>query len=151
MKVFITALALCWAGSVTAQVALPCGDEAYADNIPEPWDETTASFANGAVRVALIDTIEPASAAFYLLVLHPPTGDMGTRSCTLIARGEGYGYAAIFFEDLSAAYDPSSGLSLTVPAVIYLPEEGFQNSALLRVTINQSTGDVTVAQKLGRE
>jgi hypothetical protein len=38
-----------------------------------------------------------------------------------------------------------------VPAIIYLPEQSFQNSALLSIAVNQSTGDVIVTQALGDE
>lgn len=143
--------AVCVAAPVTAQVALPCDGIEQADAIVEPWEENIAAFANGSVRVALLDGIEPAAAAAFLLVLYPPVDEVGARRCSVVGLDEGLGYGAIFFDELQATYDPSSGLTLNVPAVIYLPEQSFQNTALLSVTINQATGAVTVAQELGNE
>ena len=144
------ALGLC-AGTATAQVAAPCDWQAQVDAIVEPWEENSRTFSNGDVRVALLDVIEPAAAAYYLLVLHPPYDELGTRVCTVVGLDDGLGYAGMFFEDLEASYDPAKGLTLTVPAIIYLPEQSFQNSALVSVTINQSTGEATASQELGRE
>ncbi len=134
-----------------AQTAFPCDWQARADAIVEPWEENTATFANGAVRVALLDTIEPAAASAYLLIIHPPYDELGGRTCSVVGLDDGLGYAAIFFSELEADYDPATGLILQVPAVIYLPEQSFQNSAYLKIAVNQSTGDVTVTQALGNE
>lgn len=139
------------ASASSAQTAFPCDWQARADAIVEPWEENSKTFANGAVRVALLDTIEPAAAAFYLLVLHPPFDEVGGRSCTVIGLDDGLGYAAVFFNELEAGYDPAQGLIFKVPAVIYLPEQSFQNSTLLTIAVNQSSGDVTVTQELGNE
>ncbi|MEN8842167.1 MAG: hypothetical protein ABF254_11645 [Octadecabacter sp.] len=146
--VFIAAL---MATPALAQTSFPCDWEAHVDNIAEPWEDNIATFANGAVRVALLDTIEPAAASYYLLVLHPPTNEMGVRVCTSIGLDEGLGYAAMFFSELEASYDPETGLTLQIPGIIYLPEQSFQNSALVKISINQATGDVTVTQDLGNE
>ena len=48
------------ASASSAQTAFPCDWQARADAIVEPWEENSKTFANGAVRVALLDTIEPA-------------------------------------------------------------------------------------------
>ncbi|SMX39802.1 hypothetical protein [Octadecabacter ascidiaceicola] len=136
------------ASPLAAQTAFPCNWQARADNIVEPWEDNIATFANGAVRVALLDTIEPAAAAYYLLVLHPPLDEMAGRSCTTVGLDDGLGYAGMFFSELDASYDPATGLTLQIPAVIYLPEQSFQNAVLLSIAINQSTGDVTVSQEL---
>ena len=134
-----------------AQVAFPCDGYARADAIVEPWEEHSDTFANGEIRVALLDIIEPAAASFFVLVLHPPFDDLGGRTCTLVGLDEGLGYAGIFYQDLDASYDAATGLTLQVPAVIYLPEQSFQNSALVSITINQATGEVAVSQDLGNE
>ena len=134
-----------------AQTSFPCDWQAQADAIVEPWEENSKTFANGAVRVALLDTIEPAAAAFYLLILHPPIDEVGGRTCTVVGLDDDLGYAAIFFEDMETDYDPARGLLFKVPAIIYLPEQSFQNSTLLTIAVNQATGDVTVTQELGNE
>ncbi len=134
-----------------AQVAQPCGWQARADNIVEPWEQNTATFAEGAVRLALLDTAEPAAAAFYLLIMHPPYDELGLRTCTTVGLDENLGYAAMDFDALEAEYDPALGLKFTLPARIYLPEQSFQNGTQLHITVNQSNGDVSVTQELGVE
>lgn len=142
---------LAFAGTASAQAAFPCDWQARADNIVEPWEENTRTFANGAVRVALLDAIEPAAAAYYLFILHPPLDEVGGRRCTLVGFTENLGYSGFYFDDLEAGYDPARGLTFSVPVAIYLPEESFTNSALLHINVNQATGDVTVNQELGNE
>ena len=147
---FISLISL-FCGSATlagAQTAFPCDWQARADSIVEPWEDNSATFANGAVRVALLDTIEPAAAAFYLLVMHPPIDEVGGRTCTVVGLDDGLGYAGIAFSELEADYDPATGLIFNVPAIIYLPEQSFQNSALLTIAVNQSSGEVSVSQVL---
>jgi len=151
MRLVALMFATLFAAPATAQIAMPCDWQARADAIVEPWDENTATFANGAVRVALLDVAEPAAAAFYLLILHPPVDELGLRTCTVVGQGENTGYAAIFFNELEAGYDPEVGLRFDVPAIIYLPEQNFQNSTLLSISVNQSSGKVAVTQELGDE
>ncbi len=151
MRLFLPLIASLFAAPVTAQTAFPCDWQARADAIVEPWEDNSAPFANGAIRIALLDVIEPAAAAFYLLVLHPPYDEVGGRTCTIVGLDEGLGYASIVFSELTADYDPETGLEITVPASIYLPEQSFQNAAILTIIVNQSTGDVTVSQELGAE
>ncbi len=151
MRLVLSLFAAVLVSPAAAQTALPCDWQARADSIVEPWEENTATFANTAVRVALLDTIEPAAGAAYLLILHPPLDELGARTCTVVGLDDGLGYAAIYFQDLEAGYDPAVGLTFDVPAVIYLPEQSFQNSTLLSITVNQATGDVGVTQTLGNE
>lgn len=143
---FVTTL---MATPIAAQVALPCDWQARADAIVSPWEEkNSATFANGDVRVALIDVAEPAGASFYLHITHPPYDSLGLRTCTVVGLGENIGYAAIFFDELEAGYDPAGDFKFEVPAIIYLPEHNFQNSALLSITVNQALGEVIVKQRL---
>lgn len=151
MRLVLVALLALAALPAAAQTAFPCHWQARADAIVEPWEDHSATFANGAVRVAVLDVAEPAAAAYYLLILHPPADELGLRTCTLVGLDVDLGYAFIDFSVLEAGYDPATGLTFQVPAMIYLPEQSFQNSALLKITVNQATGDVTVTQRLGNE
>lgn len=137
--------------AATAQVAAPCDWQASAQALVEPWENNSATFANGAVRVAVLDTVEPAAAAYYFLILSPPVNEIGDRTCTVVGFGKGLGYAYMDFSSLVSDYDPARGLIFTIPARIYLPEESFTNSALLEITVNQATGAVTVTSQLGIE
>jgi hypothetical protein len=69
----------------------------------------------------------------------------------VVGLDENLGYANIDFNFLEADYDPARGLTFEVPATIYLPEQSFQNPALVSITVNQATGVVTVKQALGNE
>ena len=147
----LLSLLLLLPGLAAAQVVEPCDWRANPDAIPEPWEAHTRTFANGEIRVALLDNIEPAAGAFYLLILHPPRMELGERQCSIVALNNNIGYAALSFSELEAGYDPARGLTLTLPGILYLPEENFQNSLILNVTVNQSTGEVTATHELGSE
>lgn len=147
-SIFLPLLA---ASPVPAQVAFPCDWQAGVDAIVEPWEDNSATFSNGVIRVALLDMIEPAAAAAFLLILHPPFDEVGGRACTIVGVDKGLGCGTIQFNELSADYTPETGLVLNVPAVIYLPEQSFRNIALLSITVNQSTGNVAIEQELGHE
>ncbi|MDJ0825552.1 MAG: hypothetical protein QNJ16_08625 [Rhodobacter sp.] len=137
-------LAVTLGAPATAQTVIGCdGWQGSAQNIVEPWDQHTRQFANGEVRVALLDTIEPAAGAFYLLVLSPPYDELGGRTCAVVAEGEGgIGFAGLDFQRLEAAYDPAQGLTLRLPAQRFAPATGGIDPAILAVTINQATGAI---------
>ncbi|RMD92352.1 MAG: hypothetical protein D6811_07090, partial [Alphaproteobacteria bacterium] len=104
------------------------------------------------IRIALLDTVEPAAASAHLLVLSPPYGPTGERQCRVVSLDGALGFAGLDFASLSAAYDPARGLTVSLPGTVYLPEEGFSNSIVLSVTINQATGAVEAdIEPVGRE
>ncbi len=136
----------------SAQQVSECDWRAAAVNIAEPWEANTRTFANGKVRLALIDTVEPAAGAYYLLILSPPFDELGFPQCRLIGFSDGIGYAGMRFERLGASYDPARGLIFDLPAMIYLPEAGgFSNPTRLTITLNQASGGIGITQKLGGE
>lgn len=140
------------AAPAAAQELSDCGDwRTDARNIPEPWEASTRSFANGDVRLVLMDTIEPAAAPYHLMILSPPFDEVGGRQCKVLSRENQSGWAGIVFEQLEAGYDPARGLTFTLPAMIWLPEQNFVNSTELTITLNQSTGEIGVTQQLGNE
>lgn len=126
------------------------GYETRADAIPEPWESHTRTFANGAVRIAVLDTIEPAAAAFHLLVLSPPFDEVGGRQCRVVSfdAGASLGYSSLSLKGLVAGYDPALGLTIEVPVTVFNPVSGLFDPGSLFVTINQSTGEVT-AEDIG--
>ncbi|SIO33078.1 hypothetical protein [Vannielia litorea] len=137
---------------LAAQELSDCGDfRSDARNIPEPWEASTRTFANGDVRLVLLDTIEPAAAPYHLMILSPPFDEVGGRQCKVLSRENASGWAGIQFELLEAGYDPAAGLTFTLPAMIWLPEKNFVNSTELTITLNQSTGEIGVTQTLGNE
>jgi hypothetical protein len=142
---------LALASGTAAQTVSECDWRASARNLVEPWEETSRTFANGAVRLALLDSAEPASAAMHLLVISPPYGETGEAQCRVISFEQSLGFAALYLQNLSASYDASVGLTFALPGMIYLPENGFSNSVVLRFTLNQATGEINAWKDLGNE
>lgn len=151
MRLLAILIGMLFAAPALAQEVAECDWRSSAQAIVEPWEENTRLFANGAVRLALLDTVEPAAGAAHLLILSPPLNELGERQCRVVSFAEGVGYAAMYFSELEAGYDPAIGLIFTIPAQIYLPDSGFSNSTLLTITLNQSSGVIGITQELGNE
>ena len=137
--------------SATAQSVSLCDWQASAQALVEPWDGNTRVFANGDVRLAAIDTVEPATSAAFLLVLSPPRSELGERQCRVVGFSDQLGFAAVYFDRLTADYDPATGLQFTVPVQIVTADGSFSNGGLLGLTLNQSTGAMTTTMELGSE
>jgi hypothetical protein len=133
---------LLFATPLAAQDIRECDWKASAASIYEPWEEFSRSYANGDVRVALLDTIEPAAGSFHLLVLSPPYDELGGRQCRTIGIQDGIGFSGIGFEEIAADYDPAVGLLFAVQIQYY--ESAFADyvSADLFFNLNQATGDI---------
>lgn len=128
---------------VMAQTANDCsGWWASARNIPEPFEQHTRTYANGKIRVILLDTIEPALGAFHLMVIAPPYDELGSPNCAVISEREGSGFAGMYFAQIGASYDPASGLTLRLPIERFAPNTGGTDPAILAVTINQALGTI---------
>ena len=126
-----------------AQTVGPCeGWTVSAENLAEPWAENTRVFANGAVRLAVLDTVEPAAGSYHLMVLSPPEDELGLRQCRLVSAEGGMGFAGVLFSELTAAYDPATGLGLDLPVVLYIPDLDHFQPVGLGLTINQATGAI---------
>ena len=136
-----------------AQVVRDCQDDAWLAspaNIGEPWDAQSRTFANGAIRIALIDTGgEPVCCSAHLLVLSPSGGQDGPeyRACRIVSGGQGAGFFAVDIAGTTAAYDPRRGLLLSVPVGHWHP--GIETGRppiweRLELRVNQATGTVAV-------
>ena len=76
----------CLSAPAFAQEVAPCDDyRSSAHALAEPWEASTRVFANGEVRLAIADTIEPAAGAFHLIILSPPYDEVGGRHVCRIA------------------------------------------------------------------
>ena len=140
----IRAAAICavLASPAAAVTVEDCDWRASAATVMEPWEENTRTFANGRIRVALLDNIEPAAGPFHLLVLSPPFDELGGRQCKIVSYDGSMGFANVWFTDMVPTYDPAKGLSLDIPVYFWLSDENFSNSAMLTLTINQSSGAI---------
>lgn len=119
-----------------------CGWQASAAAIVEPWEDHSRTFSEGKTRLAMLDTIEPAAAWAWLLILSPPYSELGDRQCKVIGVN-GMGFSGMDFANLTASYDPASGLAFTVPVQLYDPGPADYVPATLNFTLNQATGAIT--------
>ena len=133
-----------------AQSVNECGEWTSARNLPEPWEQHTATYAKGRIRLAVLDTLEPAAAAMHLMVLSPPLDELGERQCRTVSMGpavtaQGWpvGFLSLDFAAREARYDPEQGLVVTMLGGVHNPETGATDIGELTVTINQSTGEIT--------
>lgn len=143
MKSLILAATIASVASVTtAQEVSDCDWQARADALVEPWDEFSRTFANGDVRLALLDTVEPAAGAFHLLILSPPFDEIGARQCRTLGLGGGLGFSGVSFDALEASYDPAVGLIFDLPVAWFDPETADFLSGIAVFTLNQATGQI---------
>lgn len=139
-------------GAVTAQAqpVLDCRD-AFArgfdpDTIVEPWQDNSATYADGEIRIAKLDMIEPAGTPFRLLVLMGPRDEVGGRRCVIVQDSDGDGFARLDFAARTSAYDPESGLTLSFPVETAIG--GDQTTLhVVSIRLNAQTGDVSFDKK----
>ncbi len=135
------AIALVCATPAIAQDVRDCNTfEANARNTYPPYEETIRSYANGNIRVIALDVGEPAAAAYHLLVTHP-LPDEPFPGCSLISNNGSLGFGSLHMDNVAASYDPTAGLSLSIPAEFYEGDAVYVET--LRVTVNQATGVVS--------
>lgn len=139
-RVLLGFAALCWSVPVMAQEVGDCDWRSSAAALYEPWEEYSRTFANGDVRIALLDTIEPGQAPVHLLVLSPPYDELGGRQCRVISHQGQRGFADVDFSTLEAAYDPAVGLIFSVSVKII--EGEVPQDWRLQFTLNQATGEI---------
>ncbi len=126
---------------VAAQQVIPCDWIAHADAIVEPWEDHTATFANGKVRLALMDVTEPAAGAYHILILSPPYDDeVNRRQCRTLGVGSAIGFSNVDWGSLDANYNPSIGLVFDVNVHIYDGTDFVPR--WLQFTLNQATGAI---------
>ncbi|MCU0826709.1 MAG: hypothetical protein MUE52_04740 [Tabrizicola sp.] len=130
-------------GLAAAQTVAACDDyRSNAQAIAEPWEANTRLFSEGEVRLAVLDTIEPAAGAFHLLILSPPYDEVGGRQCAVVSSGEGAGFAGLDLTEMTAGYDPVVGLTFAIPATRWVPDTDDFVPAVLSVTLHQATGEI---------
>jgi hypothetical protein len=147
MRLPALAAALLLVPPAQAQTLAECDWVASPANLVEPWEGTSRTFANGAIRIALLDTGEPACCFAHLLILSP-SGEVegpGYRACHVLSdTGQGLGFAEVDLAGIVASYDPARGLRLDVPVWRYIDGVSRGRPARVAVRINQATGAVTL-------
>lgn len=135
--------------SAPAQVVADCDWIASPANIAEPWDQNSRTYANGAIRVALLDTGgEPVCCSAHLLILAPSGGqdEPVYRQCRVASAGAGTGFFSIDVPGIAASYDPAKGLLLSVPVGHW--HQGMESGQpaipdRMEIRINQASGEVS--------
>lgn len=134
-------LSMLLAGPTLAAEVQECTPEIVdVGHTPEPWETHSRSFANGAVRIAVLDSVALAVGAFYLLV--SIDSDDPWRQCHVVA-DQGSGFAALSLYAMQSAYDPASGLRSSMDVQQFNVEMARPEPAVLNVLINQTNGTVT--------
>ena len=150
MMTGLAAAAALVAATAGAQEVRDCdGFEANAQNLVFPVEESTRSYANGAIRLIWLDTQgEPACCSSYLMVLLP-SPEEPFDICSIVAGGDGRnggtpGYTGFELDRAEASYDAATGLTVRMHAGVY---DGYEsNPVTLSVTVNQQTGEVRASQ-----
>lgn len=152
MRPIALALALLPLGA-QAQVIQDCQQVpwlASPANITEPWADHSRTFANGNIRVALLDTGgEPVCCAAHLLVLMPVGGqdEPVYRQCSVVSGAQGLGFFTLDVAGIAASYDPARGLLLSVPLTHWTEavETGADPIAdRMELRINQAAGTLAL-------
>ncbi len=145
LPAILTIVAALPAAAETLEVG-DCNDyRSSAFNLAEPWERNTRLFAEGKIRIAVMDTTEPAAASFHLMVISPPYDELGLPQCRLVSMPGGGGLGSLTLEGAVASYDAAAGLAIRLRAGRYVPDTGEFAGADLVVTINQATGDILAA------
>ena len=151
MKSVFVLLATLLASTAFAQQVQPCFDgaripyRASAEAIAEPWAKNTRSFADGKVRIAVMDTGEPAYGAYYLMVMYWAGGDGALRTCELISQGE-VGFVGITLEGMEATYKAELGLVLKVPTTFYNSVNDEFEEGAIEVLIDRAANRVEASR-----
>ncbi len=145
MKRYLAAFAaVCaFAAPAGAFVVGDCGPEFTPATITEPWEESTQTFANGAIRIFEIFVDPNLASGAALGVLHPVPSDAGGpfRRCTAIySSGVTRYFGQAFVSQATAVYDPAQGLIISVP-IAFADGSGTRP---VTFAVNQAAGTVTL-------
>lgn len=114
----------------------------------EPLAQNTRAFYNGKVRVTYTDTWgEPVCCSGWLVIVAPepqqPNEPAAGKMCKLIGGEPGQGVLGYDFNQITAQYNPTTGLRLTVPYEEYV--DGINDRRRVgRIRINLQAGTVAI-------
>ncbi|WP_231592542.1 hypothetical protein [Pelagovum pacificum] len=117
---------------------------ANARNLSRPFDQATREFANGEVAILSLLLDEPACCGAHLMVTYPDPYE-GFAQCRLVTTADEMGYASFDLVSAQAAYDPATGLVLSLPARQF---DGSDFAPLtVEVTVNRAVGEVYATER----
>lgn len=150
MRIILGLVLTLLAGNVVGQEVSDCSGLRDRGVIPAQGEMNGRSYANGEVTLGVVSDGDIDTGDSLFLLVYAPQED-GSRSCHMIGMEQGRGYANIGLRAAEADYDAATGLTVDVPARIFLFENGFTNSTVLSVNVNRVSNEVTVTQELGGE
>lgn len=134
-------------GAAAAQVVMGCDPVPPVTALIEPWEETAAALAEGAVRLAVLEGEEGARRLLVLTL--PPPGDapeaVPERRCRIVAEG-GLGFADLDLGGLEAIEDEAAAtLTARLPGLGFVPESTELLPLTLVLTFGVADGALVAA------
>ena len=129
-----------------ADVVTDCGQWTGPEHLVEPWEDTTRTFSQGSVRVAVVDLGEPDCCPRHFVVTIP-ANMYGGRACFLVARNAliPNGWARVGLDEATASRGPEPGLKLSIPVYTYDYRTGGADAdsrRMITLRIRQAAGTV---------
>jgi len=152
MRYFWAFLIAIVATPIAAQEMRECQSRVNGGLILDPNAMNGRSYANGEVTIGVIhDGRANSSDSLFITVFAPDPDNEGEKICRMVGMEDMRGYANVRLEAAQAEYTAADGLTVSIPARIYLEEEAFMNTTVLFVNVNRATHEITVTQELGNE
>lgn len=129
-----------------AQAISACDDwRSSVLGIAEPWEANTKTYADGTVRMVIMDVGEPVAGSYRLLILTPPTDENPDgRQCQVLSFDADLGFAGLSFDGVTDITDPT-GLTVIIPAKRWIAETDTYADAKLSVTVNSTDGAIAAS------
>ncbi len=142
----IAAAAVFSATSATAQALAPCDDwRSHVLGIAEPWEANTRTYADGTLRLVIMDVGEPVVGSYRLLILSPPTdANPDGRQCQVLSLDADMGFAGLSFDGVADSTD-ATGLTVFIPARRWMPATDTYTDATLSVTLISTDGAIAAS------
>jgi hypothetical protein len=104
-----------------------------------PPAETTASYADGTVRLITLDTAgEPACCSYHLMVLYPSV-DGSYLECSLVSASQDLGWYTVYVNQTQVLREDGEGVSLLVPTEGNVDGNVISGAVLLNLDLMSST------------
>ena len=117
-----------------------------AEYLAFPVSDNVRTYANGDIKIMHLNTyFEPAGGASSLMVIYPRKNDNYPHA-RIISLSDSVRFSYIYLSQAKSAYDPATGLKLTIPVSIF---DGATDEFVMRnltFTINQASEEIIVEE-----
>jgi hypothetical protein len=157
----VRALAALLAAATPAAAATVegCGAPPDVTSLVEPWEETSVSLGDGAIRLALLHGNREEGVSLLVLTL-PPLGEGPEpaegappveRTCRVVGEG-GTGFAVIDVGGVEATEDPEAAtLTARLPALRFVPESTELEEVTLTLTFGVADDSLVAVTEGGED